>query len=157
MPSPDSPPTFRFGEFALDVAAYQLRRDGRPVKLGRQPMDLLILLVERHGQLVTRADIVARLWGPDVFVDVEMGVNTAISKVRQALRDAPEAPRFLETVPGKGYRFIAPVDGAPPTPPPAAPRLPPSRPTAADRRACPSGLNAGPRPSPSAPSSRCWP
>ena len=114
MPPPDSPSTLRFGEFALDVAAYQLRRDGRPVKLGRQPMDLLILLVERHGQLVTRADIVARLWGPDVFVDVEMGVNTAISKVRQALRDAPDAPRFLETVSGKGYRFIAPVDGAPP-------------------------------------------
>ena len=58
MPPPDSPPTLRFGEFALDIAAYQLRRDGRPVKLGRQPMDLLILLVERHGQLVTRADIV---------------------------------------------------------------------------------------------------
>src|SRR6188508_3495499 len=116
MPPADSPSTLRFGEFALDVAAYQLRRDGRPVKLGRQPMDLLILLVERRGQLVTRADIVARLWGPDVFVDVEMGVNTAISKVRQALRDAPEAPRFLETVPGKGYRFIAPVEGVPTAP-----------------------------------------
>src|SRR4051812_11040887 len=113
MPPPDSRPAFRFGEFALDITAYQLRRDGRPGKLGRQPMDLLILLVERHGQLVTRADIVARLWGPDVFVDVEMGVNTAISKVRQALRDAPDAPRFLETVPGKGYRFIGPVEGAP--------------------------------------------
>jgi hypothetical protein len=60
MPPADSPSTLRFGEFALDVAAYQLRRDGRPVKLGRQPMDLLMLLVERHGQLVTRADIVAR-------------------------------------------------------------------------------------------------
>jgi TolB-like protein/DNA-binding winged helix-turn-helix (wHTH) protein/Flp pilus assembly protein TadD len=113
MPPLDSPPTLRFGEFALDVAAYQLRREGRPVKLGRQPMDLLILLVERRGQLVTRADIVARLWGPDVFVDVEMGVNTAISKVRQALRDAKDAPRFLETVSGKGYRFIAPVEGIP--------------------------------------------
>ena len=66
-------------------------------------MDLLILLVERHGQLVTRADIVARLWGPDVFVDVEMGVNTAISKVRQALRDAPDAP----AVPGDGRRARA--------------------------------------------------
>src|SRR6187200_104399 len=127
MPPADSPPALRFGEFVLDVAAYQLRRDGRPVKLGRQPMDLLILLVERRGQLVTRADIVARLWGPDVFVDVEMGVNTAISKVRQALHDAPEAPRFLETVPGKGYRFIAPIADAgpaakaPETPSPATP------------------------------------
>src|SRR3954454_4832006 len=124
MPPADSPSTLRFGEFALDVAAYQLRRDGRPVKLGRQPMDLLILLVERHGQLVTRADIVARLWGPDVFVDVEMGVNTAISKVRQALRDAPDAPRILETVPGKGYRFIATVEGAAPTSPAAAAAAP---------------------------------
>ena len=73
MPPPDSPPTLRFGEFTLDIAAYQLRRDGRPVKLGRQPMDLLILLVERRGQLVTRADIVARLWGPDVFVGPREG------------------------------------------------------------------------------------
>jgi TolB-like protein/DNA-binding winged helix-turn-helix (wHTH) protein/Flp pilus assembly protein TadD len=124
MPPPDSRPTLRFGEFVLDVPAYQLRRDGRPVKLGRQPMELLILLVERRGQLVTRADIVARLWGPDVFVDVEMGVNTAISKVRQALRDAPEAPRFLETVPGKGYRFIAPIEDAAPVPPAAAEAVP---------------------------------
>jgi TolB-like protein/DNA-binding winged helix-turn-helix (wHTH) protein/Tfp pilus assembly protein PilF len=124
MPPPDSPPTLRFGDFTLDVAAYQLRRDGRPIKLGRQPMELLLLLVERRGQLVTRADIVARLWGPDVFVDVETGVNTAISKVRHALRDAPEAPRFLETVAGKGYRFIAPVDGTPPAEPPAGVELP---------------------------------
>jgi TolB-like protein/DNA-binding winged helix-turn-helix (wHTH) protein len=127
MPAPESPPTLRFGEFELDLAAYQLRRDGRPVKLGRQPMELLILLVERRGQLVTRADIVARLWGPDVFVDVEMGVNSAISKVRQALRDAPDTPRFLETVPGKGYRFLAPIDDSAPAPP-AAPDLTPEPP-----------------------------
>src|SRR3954454_17668437 len=100
----------RFGEFQLDRAAYELRRRGRPVKLGRQSMDLLILLVESPGQLVSRSDIVDRLWGKDVFVDVETGVNTAISKVRQALRDAPDAPVFVETVPGKGYRFIAPVE-----------------------------------------------
>ena len=108
--------TFRFRDFELDVAAYELRRQGRPVKLGRQPMDLLILLVESRGQLVSRSDIVERLWGKDVFVDVETGVNTAISKVRQALRDSPDAPAFVETVPGKGYRFIAAVEvvsGAP--------------------------------------------
>ena len=101
--------TFRFRDFELDVAGYGLRRQGRPVKLGRQPMDLLILLVESRGQLVSRSDIVERLWGKDVFVDVETGVNTAISKVRQALRDSPDAPAFVETVPGKGYRFIAAV------------------------------------------------
>jgi TolB-like protein/tetratricopeptide (TPR) repeat protein len=102
--------TFRFGDFELDVAAYELRRLGRGVKLGRQPMDLLILLVESRRQLVSRSDIVDRLWGRDVFVDVDTGVNTAISKVRQALRDSADAPAFVETVPGKGYRFIANVE-----------------------------------------------
>jgi len=110
-----APDTFRFGDFELDVAAYQLRRKGHPVKIGRQPMDLLILLVQHPGQLVPRAAIVERLWGQDVFVDVETGVNTAISKIRQALRDSSEAPAFVETVPGKGYRFIAPLE--PPKPP----------------------------------------
>ena len=76
-------------------------------------MDLLILLVERHRQLVWRADIAKRLWDPGVFVDIEMGVNTAIRKVRQALRDSRESPAFIETISGEGYRFIAPVDTAP--------------------------------------------
>ena len=107
---PDSPDTFRFGDFELDVGAYALRRNGRPVRIERQPMDLLLLLVERRGQLVLRSEIVDRLWGKDVFVDVETGVHTAIRKVRQALRDSPDAPTFVETVSGKGYRFIAPVE-----------------------------------------------
>jgi len=72
-------------------------------------MELLILLVERRRQLVSRADIAKRLWDPGVFVDIEMGVNTAIRKLRQALRDSRESPAFVETVSGKGYRFIAPV------------------------------------------------
>src|SRR5258706_12420321 len=104
------PGTFRFGDFELDVASYELRRLGRPVKLERQPMDLLILLVERRRQLVSRAEIIDRLWGKDVFVDVETGVNTAISKIRQVLRDSTEAPTFVEAVPGKGYRFVAAVE-----------------------------------------------
>ena len=103
---------FRFREFELDLAAYELRRQGRPVRLERQPMDLLILLVERRRQLVSRSEIIDRLWGKDVFVDVETGVNTAISKVRQALRDSTDTPAFVETVAGKGYRFIAAVDVA---------------------------------------------
>jgi DNA-binding winged helix-turn-helix (wHTH) protein/TolB-like protein/Flp pilus assembly protein TadD len=101
---------FRFRAFELDVDRYELRREGQPVKLGRQPMDLLILLVEGRRQLVSRQEIVDRLWGKDVFVDVETGVNTAISKVRQALGDSVEAPAFVETVPGRGYRFVAPVE-----------------------------------------------
>jgi TolB-like protein/Flp pilus assembly protein TadD len=109
MSKPDSSSTFHFGEFELNISAYELRRSGQPVHLERQPLDLLILLVERHRQLVWRADIVKRLWDPSVFVDVEMGVNTAIRKLRQALRDSTESPSFIETISGKGYRFIAPV------------------------------------------------
>jgi TolB-like protein/DNA-binding winged helix-turn-helix (wHTH) protein len=126
---PDSPDTFRFGDFELDVGAYALRRNGRPVRIERQPMDLLLLLVERRGQLVLRSEIVDRLWGEDVFVDVETGVNTAIRKVRQALRDSPDAPTFVETVSAKGYRFIAPVEGS--GAPRAAPGLAKAQPAAA--------------------------
>jgi TolB-like protein/DNA-binding winged helix-turn-helix (wHTH) protein/Flp pilus assembly protein TadD len=107
----------------LDVGAYELRRHGRPIRIERQPMDLLLLLVERRRQLVSRSEIIDRLWGKDVFVDVETGVHTAIRKVRQALRDSPDAPTCVETVPGKGYRFIATVEvsGTPAEPPsPAA-------------------------------------
>jgi TolB-like protein/DNA-binding winged helix-turn-helix (wHTH) protein/Flp pilus assembly protein TadD len=113
----DSRETFRFGDFELDIAAYELRRKGRAVHLERQPMDVLILLVERRGVLVTRAEIVDRLWGRDVFVDVETGVHTAIRKIRQALRDSRDDPVFIETVAGRGYRFIAAVEVLPvPTP-----------------------------------------
>ena len=77
-------------------------------------MELLILLVERRRQLVSRADIAKRLWDPGVFVDIEMGINTAIRKLRQALRDSRESPAFVETVSGKGYRFIAPVKAVAP-------------------------------------------
>ena len=100
---------YRFGEFELDITAYELRRAGVPVRIEQQPMDLLILLVERRGQLVPRADIIEKLWGKDVFVDVETGVHTAARKIRQALGDPASAPTMIETVAGKGYRFIAPV------------------------------------------------
>ena len=108
--------TFRFGGFELDVAAYSLRRSGQSIRLERRPMDLLILLVERHRELVSRTEIVDRLWGDGVFVDVELGINTAIRKVRQVLGDATDTPTFIETVSGKGYRFVADVEivGAPP-------------------------------------------
>ncbi len=121
MVSSHSRETLHFRDFTLDVAGYQLRRNGRPVRLERQPMDVLILLVERRLQLVSRSEIVDRLWGKDVFVDVETGVHTAIRKIRQALHDSPETPVFVETVSGKGYRFIAPVEivRASPNPPAA--------------------------------------
>src|SRR3954469_5770390 len=124
MMTSSRPETLRFGEFELDLSAYELRRLGRRVRLGRQPMELLILLVKRRRQLVSRGDIVDRLWGKSVFVDVDMGVNPAISKIRQALRDSADAPAFLETVPGKGYRFIAAVDTRRPATPSPGPSVP---------------------------------
>ncbi|HEV8629581.1 MAG TPA: winged helix-turn-helix domain-containing protein [Thermoanaerobaculia bacterium] len=111
------PPIYRFADLELDVGAYELRCAGRPVRLERRPMDLLILLVGRHGQLVTRNEIAAHLWGAWVFVDAEMGVNTAVRKLRQALQDGLDGRRLLETVTGKGYRFCAEVLSAAPSPP----------------------------------------
>ena len=110
MAEPSSQQTYRFQHFELDVPAYALRRQGSLIRLERQPMDLLILLVERREHLVSRSDIVDRLWGKDVFIDVETGINTAVRKIRHVLGDRTEAPAFVETVPGKGYRFIAPVE-----------------------------------------------
>jgi TolB-like protein/DNA-binding winged helix-turn-helix (wHTH) protein/Flp pilus assembly protein TadD len=130
MPEPQARETLRFGDFELNLAAYELRRAGRTVRLERLPMDLLLMLVARRGDLVTRAEIVDRLWGKGVFVDVETGVHTAIRKIRQALRDSAEAPTFIETVPGKGYRFVAPVEvvtfpGGGPVPPSPGPGVSP--------------------------------
>ena len=99
---------FTFGEFELDMGRYQLRRGGFPVRLENLPLELLILLVKRRGEVVTRREIEDQLWGSDVFVDVDQGINTAVRKVRQVLRDRPERPRYLQTVVGKGYRFLAP-------------------------------------------------
>jgi TolB-like protein/DNA-binding winged helix-turn-helix (wHTH) protein len=98
---------YEFGDFELDPSRFELRKNGRVLKLERIPMDLLILLAEKQGIVVTRQEIAQRLWGEDVFVDTEHGINTAIRKIRQALRDDPEQPRFVQTVTGKGYRFIA--------------------------------------------------
>ena len=98
------------GDFELDLSAYELRRSGRPLKLERIPMELLLMLIEHRGELVTREQIIERIWGKDVFLDTESGINGAIRKIRQALKDDPEEPRFLQTVTGKGYRFVAPLE-----------------------------------------------
>jgi TolB-like protein/DNA-binding winged helix-turn-helix (wHTH) protein/Flp pilus assembly protein TadD len=97
----------------LDRRAYQLRRSGKPVKLSRIPMELLLLLVERRGELVTREEIGERIWGKDVFVDQDNNINAAIRKLRQVLDDDPEEPKFIQTVTGRGYRFIAPASEPP--------------------------------------------
>ncbi len=100
----------KFGHYELEPSAYELRRRGRPVRIERLPMELLLFLVERRGDLVTREEIAARLWGANVFHDIENGVHTAIRKVRRALHTSRgDGPAFIRTVSGKGYRFVAPV------------------------------------------------
>jgi predicted ATPase/DNA-binding winged helix-turn-helix (wHTH) protein len=96
-------------DLELDRGAYELRRSGEALRLSRIPMELLFLLVERRGELVTRNEIVERIWGKDVFLDTDNSINAAVRKLRQALNDDPEQPRFVHTVTGMGYRFVAPV------------------------------------------------
>ena len=97
------------GEIELDLGRYELRRSGRRIKLEKKPMELLILLVRRREQLVSRAEIVATLWRSNLFVDAELNINNVVRKIRTALSDDSDRPRFLETVVGKGYRFVGPV------------------------------------------------
>jgi DNA-binding winged helix-turn-helix (wHTH) protein/tetratricopeptide (TPR) repeat protein len=97
------------GAVELDLGRYELRRHGRRVKLEKKPMELLIFLVGRREQLVTRQDIVAKLWRSDLFIDVGPNINNIVRKIRAALGDNSAKPRFLETVVGKGYRFIGPL------------------------------------------------
>src|SRR5438093_4360656 len=96
-------------EIEFDAQRYEARHNARPVKLERIPMELLALLVEKNGQLVSRQEIVTRIWGRDLFVQADQGINTAVRKIRRALHDDPDKPQYLETVVGKGYRFIGPV------------------------------------------------
>jgi TolB-like protein/DNA-binding winged helix-turn-helix (wHTH) protein/Tfp pilus assembly protein PilF len=106
----DLPRLLRFGQFELDVRTAEIYREGKRIKLQEQPCQVLALLIERPGQLVSREELRKKLWPNDTFVDFDHGVNIAINKLRDALGDSPEKPRFIETLPRRGYRFIAPVD-----------------------------------------------
>ena len=99
----------RFDDFELDYGRFQLYRRGSPVRLEGLPLQLLMFLVEKRGQLVTREQISGELWSKDVFVDVEQGINTAIRKIRRAMADDADEPKYLQTVVGRGYRFVAPT------------------------------------------------
>jgi eukaryotic-like serine/threonine-protein kinase len=102
-------PTFRFGTFEVDVSAGELRKSGLRVKLQDQPFQLLALLLQRPGEVLTREELRATLWSDHTFVDFDRGLNRAVNKLRAALCDSAELPRFIETLPRRGYRFIAPV------------------------------------------------
>src|SRR5437868_6199831 len=99
----------RFGTFEVDLEAGELRKAGLKLKFSGQPFQVLAILLEQPGAIVTREQLQKRLW-PDTFVDVDHNLNSAINRIREALGDSPESPRFVETLPRRGYRFIAPVE-----------------------------------------------
>ena len=115
-----NPRSLRFGLFELDLAARELRKSGVRIKLQDQPFQILAMLLERPGEIVTREELQKRLWPEDTFVDFDISLNSAVKKLRQALSDDSENPRFIETLYRRGYRFIGPVNGSSP---PSAPTL----------------------------------
>src|SRR5882724_1322401 len=107
-----NPNTVRFGLYEADLHARELRKSGVRIKLNDQPFELLTVLLERPGELVTREELQTRLWPSDTFVDFDLSLNSAVKKLRQALGDESDNPRFVETLYRRGYRFIAPVSSA---------------------------------------------
>ena len=100
---------FRFGVFEIDPQAGELRKQGRRIKLQEQPFQILVLLLQHHGEIVSRDELRHQLWPEDTFVDFDHSLNTAIMRLRETLGDSSENPLFIETVPKRGYRFIAPT------------------------------------------------
>src|SRR6267143_1668094 len=102
----------RFGVFEVDLRAGELRKQGVRVKLQEQPFQVLQVLLEKPGEVVTREDLRQRIWPADTFVDFDGGMNNAIKRLREALGDSAESPRYVETIPRRGYRFIGGVNGS---------------------------------------------
>jgi DNA-binding winged helix-turn-helix (wHTH) protein len=113
----------RFGPFEADVEAGRLRRDGAQVPMQDLPFRLLAALMERPGEVLTRAELSTRLWGSDTFVDAAAGLNTAVAKLREALGDQADEPIYIETIPKRGYRFVGTIESSAAAPVVAAPVL----------------------------------
>ena len=105
------PARLRFGIFEVDVRSREVRKQGVRIKLQEQPFHVLKVLLERPGEIVTREELRSQIWSADTFVDFDNSLNTSINKLREALGDSADSPRFIETVPRRGYRFVAPVKG----------------------------------------------
>src|SRR5438270_5283943 len=114
-------PAFQFGAFELNPHTREFRKNGVKLKLQEQPLQILLLLLERPGELVTRDDIQRRLWPENTYVDFDNAINSAVRKLRDALGDAADNPRFIETIARRGYRFIAPVISPSPVQPVRSP------------------------------------
>src|ERR1700733_8734621 len=104
---------YTFDQFELDARTFELRRSGQHVRLERLPLELLLLLVSRHGDLVSREEIIGKLWGNETFLDSTPAINVAVRKIRQVLDDKIENPRYILTVPAKGYRFVGSISAEP--------------------------------------------
>src|ERR1700730_14763273 len=115
------PRVIRFGIFEADLSAGELRKGGSRIRLQEQPFQILAMLLERPGQIITREDLRSRLWPGDTFVDFEHGVNSGVARLREALGDSADSPRYIETLPRRGYRLIVAVEAAPQTPGMTAP------------------------------------
>jgi eukaryotic-like serine/threonine-protein kinase len=100
----------KFADFTLDLRAGELHKNGTQVRLQEQPFQVLALLAQRAGELVTREELRKHLWSSHTFVDFDNNLNASVAKIREALADSPDAPQFIETLPRRGYRFIAPVE-----------------------------------------------
>ncbi len=112
-PSSSVSPTLHFGVFELDPRAGELRKKGMKIRLQGQPVEILVMLLQCPGEIVTREELQKKLWPADTFVDFEQGLNNAMNRLRVALDDDAESPHFIETVPRRGYRFIGAVNGRP--------------------------------------------
>src|SRR4051812_16407133 len=110
--SSDDAGLFRFGVFEVNVIAGELRKNGARMRLQEQPFQVLVVLLENAGQVVTRENLRQKVWPADTFVDFDHSLNTAVNKIREALGDSATSPRFVETMAHRGYRFIAPVNDA---------------------------------------------
>src|ERR1700726_1149566 len=106
------PELLRFGIFELDLRTGELRKNGLRVRLQQQPFQVLAMLLERPGEVISREELQKRLWPADTFVDFDHGLNKTINKIRDALSDSAESPRFVETIARRGYRFLAEVQVA---------------------------------------------
>src|SRR5580692_6324544 len=110
MESTPSPSMLKFGPYVVDLRAGELRKYNMRIRLQEKPLRVLAALAEGQGQLVTREELKAGLWADDTFVDFEAGLNTAVSKLRDALSDNSDKPIYIETIPRRGYRFLVPVE-----------------------------------------------
>jgi len=113
-PTDESSRAIRFAAFEVDLQAGELRKHGLKVKLQEQPFQILVMLLQRAGSVVTREELGQKLWPSDTFVDFDHGLNNAVNRLREVLGDSADTPHFIETLPRRGYRFVFPVNGISP-------------------------------------------